>query len=109
MLCDVCLEIFRGSFPLGYTEHHGSAQSLQRSVLEKCELCRIFWDEIPNMSASGYEDVQVSTKYRLSAYRDTSAKLLEFRATSRPYMQDWNIFCEPTNGRLIPSWSSSTC
>lgn len=98
MLCDVCLDIFRGSFSTGYTEHHGSIESLQRSVLEKCDLCRIFWDEIPSMSPSGSENIQVSTRYRLSAYRDTSAKLLEFKATLSPYTRNWNIFCEPTKG-----------
>ena len=109
MLCNVCLDIFDGSFSTEYTEHHGSFQSLQRSFLEKCDLCRIFWDEIPSWSSPDSENIQVSTSYRLGPYRDPSDKVVEFIATSPPYMREWNIFCEATNGRRFSSWSSSTC
>jgi len=112
MLCEVCLNIFRGSFPRGDPEvpflwgdpkHHGSIESLQRSALEHCDICLVFCDEIPSMSLPGSENIQFSTTFKFHLIENTSTGNLEFTAKVDRDIRYYNFFCEPTTGTRISS------
>jgi len=113
MLCEVCLNIFRGSFPRRNYEvpfhwrnpkHHDSIESLQRSALEDCDICLVFCDEIPSMSLPGSENIQFSTTFNFflpDVYASTEN--LEFTAKVDRDIRSYNFICEPTTGTRISS------
>jgi hypothetical protein len=86
---------------VGSTKHHDSIQSLQRSAIGNCDICRVFWNEIPNMKRPGSEDNQVSITFKLSPYEDEGTKKLVFEARLSAYIREWEFCCEPTGGRHI--------
>ena len=85
-----------------YTKHHDSYQSLQRSALEGCDICRMFWDLIPlvppHFHPLGVNDIQVSTEFKLRPHTDAGTKLLLFSINFTRCIYIRSFFCEPTNG-----------
>jgi len=116
MLCDICLDIFRGSHHerqtahherqialyKGQIAHHDSVRSLQQSALGNCDICRIFWDAIPDVLPRihplGLNDIRISTELSIDSVKDTGSKLLLFTVDLTRCEYNEKIFCEPTDG-----------
>jgi len=43
MLCEVCHEIFRNSYPSKPSDHHFSVHELQQAALRDCYICGVLW------------------------------------------------------------------
>jgi hypothetical protein len=94
-----------------YTQHHDSIESLQRSALEDCEICRVLWsDPISHLSQLSSEHVQISTEVIVKEFHDgTGTRQLHVEANSHEYIREWVFICELAMGMRIPLLTEAVC
>ena len=111
MLCEICLNIFRGSCPVEYTQHHDSIESLQRSALEDCEICRTLWnDPFCYSSQPSSEHVQIWTQVLVQEFHDgTGTRQVHVEANSHEYTREFVFICELAGGMRISSLTEAVC
>ena len=111
MLCEICLDIFRGSCPIYWTQHHDSIESLLRSALEDCEICRVLWnDPVSHLSQPSSEHVEISTQVLVQEYHDgTGTREVHIEANSHEYIRAWVFICELASGMRLSSSTEVVC
>lgn len=111
MLCEICLDIFRGSCPIYWTQHHDSIESLLRSALEDCEICQVLWnDPVSHLSQPSSEHVQISTQVLVQEFHDsTGTREVHVEANSDEYIRAWVFICELATGMRLCSSTEIVC
>lgn len=55
MLCQTCLNIFRGSCPHKKSNHHSYIDQLEQAAFEECRICKVIWDAISDRPPTSTE------------------------------------------------------
>lgn len=94
-----------------YTQHHDSIESLQRSALEDCEICRTLWNgPISHLSQPSSEHVQIWTQVLVQEFHDgTGTREVHVEARSHVYIHHWTFVCEPTDGMRNSPSTEAVC